>query len=215
MNSRHVEGSCIGDQGGAVRRVAMPGRTIRQNLLAPSGLGRSCTDAFREPAPVSNYVATIRVTPVLEAGQAFVDWRATVDSPPEEQARWVEQFEQKGFTVWRWRCAILWPVTGSLSASLARHRRHATDQFTPRVDPSIRTMVRVDRSICIRGTSASNAGCLPRSGQERLPAVLSGLQARSGGWDGQPGSAGFRIAGRQHAGQSASRPFIAEPGDRP
>ncbi len=47
-----------------------------------------------------NYVATIRVTPVAEAGQAFVDRRATFDRAPQEQARWVEQFEQKGFAVW-------------------------------------------------------------------------------------------------------------------
>jgi hypothetical protein len=178
----------------------MDGRTIRQNLLVYSGLGRSYTDAFCEPAPVSNDVATIRVMPVLETGQTVVDWRATFDCPPEEQARWVEQFEQKGFTVWLGHCAILWPVTGSLSASLARHRLHATDQFTPRVDPSIGTMVRVDRSICLRGTSASNAGCLPGSGQERLPAVLSGLASTI--W-GMGWATGFR--GHQDRLTSARR----------
>ena len=85
---------------GAVRCVAMPGRTIRQKLLAHSDRERSYTYSFLEPAPVPNYVATIRVTPVAETSQAFVDWRATFDCPPAELARWREQFEQKGFAVW-------------------------------------------------------------------------------------------------------------------
>jgi hypothetical protein len=85
---------------GAVRCVAMPGRTIRQKLLAHSDRERSYTYSCLEPAPVPNYVATIRVTPVAETSQAFVDWRATFDCPPAELARWREQFEQKGFAVW-------------------------------------------------------------------------------------------------------------------
>ena len=85
---------------GAVRCVSMPGRTIRQRLLAHSDRERSYTYSFLEPAPVPNYVATIRVTPVAETGQAFVDWRASFDCAPGEQARWVEQFEDKGFAVW-------------------------------------------------------------------------------------------------------------------
>jgi len=85
---------------GAVRCVTMPGRTIRQKLLAHSDRERSYTYSFLEPAPVPNYVATIRVTPVAETGQSFVDWRATFDCAPQEQARWIEQFEHKGFAVW-------------------------------------------------------------------------------------------------------------------
>lgn len=88
------------DQVGAVRHVVMPGRSIRQQLLAHSDRERSHTYSFLEPAPVPNYVATIRVTPVAETGQAFVDWRASFDCAPEERARWVEQFEEKGFAVW-------------------------------------------------------------------------------------------------------------------
>jgi hypothetical protein len=95
-----IEDGKMDDQVGAVRHVAMPGRTIRQRLLAHSDLERSYTYSFCEPAPVPNYVATIRVTPVAEAGQAFVDWRATFDCAPDEQARWVEQFERNGFAVW-------------------------------------------------------------------------------------------------------------------
>src|SRR4051812_12166458 len=82
---------------GAVRNVTMPGRAIRQKLLAHSDRERCYTYSFLEPAPVPNYVATIRVTPVAETGQAFVDWRASFDCAPAERDRWVDQFEQKGF----------------------------------------------------------------------------------------------------------------------
>ena len=85
---------------GAVRCVSMPGRTIRQKLLAHSDRERSYSYSFLEPAPVRNYVATIRVTPVVETGQAFVDWRASFDCASEERDRWIDQFEQKGFAVW-------------------------------------------------------------------------------------------------------------------
>jgi hypothetical protein len=95
-----IEDGQAGTEVGAVRRVVMPGRTIRQKLLAHSDRERSYTYSFLEPAPVSNYVATIRVTPVAETDQAFVDWRASFDCTPAEQARWVEQFERKGFAVW-------------------------------------------------------------------------------------------------------------------
>ena len=71
---------------GAVRHVAMPGRTIRQQLLAHSDRERSYTYSFLEPAPVRNYVATIRVTPVAETGQSFVERRASFDGAPEERA---------------------------------------------------------------------------------------------------------------------------------
>jgi hypothetical protein len=88
------------DQVGAVRCVTMPGRTIRQQLLAHSDRERSYTYSFLEPAPVQNYVATIAVTPVVETAQAFVTWQATFDCAPEECRRWTEQFEHKGFAVW-------------------------------------------------------------------------------------------------------------------
>jgi hypothetical protein len=95
-----IEGGKADAEVGAVRHVTMPGRAIPQKLLAHSDRERFYTYLFLEPAPVPNYVATIRVTPVTETGQAFVDWRATFDCAPDDQARWVDQFEQKGFAVW-------------------------------------------------------------------------------------------------------------------
>src|SRR5215475_12403077 len=95
-----IEDGKFGDQVGAVRRVTLPDRVIRQKLLAHSDIERFYTYLFCEPAPVRNYVATIHVVPVVESRQCFVEWQASFDCAEEESARWVDQFENNGFAVW-------------------------------------------------------------------------------------------------------------------
>jgi len=75
---------------------------LRQVLLAHSDHERAYTYAFASPPPfpVRDYVATIRVTPVVADNRAFVDWTAHFDCDLPERARWVEHFEQRGFAVW-------------------------------------------------------------------------------------------------------------------
>jgi hypothetical protein len=95
-----IEDGKAGDQVGAVRRVTLPDRVIRQKLLTHSDIERFYTYLFCEPAPVRNYVATIHVAPVVESRQCFVEWQASFDCAEEERARWVEHFEKNGFAVW-------------------------------------------------------------------------------------------------------------------
>jgi hypothetical protein len=97
-----IEDGKAADQVGAVRRVTTGERTLRQQLLAHSDRERSYTYSLCEPAPfpVRDYVATIRVVPVVADDRAFVEWTATFDCAADERARWVEQFERKGFAVW-------------------------------------------------------------------------------------------------------------------
>ena len=95
-----IEESKAGDQVGAVRRVTLPDAVIRQKLLAHSDLERSYSYLFCEPAPVRNYVATLRVTPVVDGGKAFVEWSATFDCPADESRRWIDFFEKEGFAGW-------------------------------------------------------------------------------------------------------------------
>lgn len=79
--SSEIEGGKSGDSVGAVRRVLYNGRTIRQRLLGQSDCERSQSYAFAEEGalPVDNYSATIRVTPIVDGDQAFVEWWATFD----------------------------------------------------------------------------------------------------------------------------------------
>jgi hypothetical protein len=97
-----MEDGRSGDQVGSVRRIAAQGNVLRQILLAHSDLDRSYSYAFASapPFPVQNYLATISVTPVVETGQAFVEWSATFDCADEDRERMIEHFEMKGFAVW-------------------------------------------------------------------------------------------------------------------
>ena len=97
-----IEDGRKGDQVGSVRRVIVGDKTLRQILLAHSDIDRSYTYAFASapPFPVRNYTATIRVTPVTERGQAFIDWWATFDCATGDDDRMIDQFENKGFAVW-------------------------------------------------------------------------------------------------------------------
>jgi Polyketide cyclase / dehydrase and lipid transport len=97
-----IEDCKAGDQVAAVRRVTMGEKVLRQKLLAHSDMERSYSYAFCDaaPFPVNNYLATIRVTPVTETGQAFVEWWATFDCAADEVERWTSFFQKDGFAVW-------------------------------------------------------------------------------------------------------------------
>jgi polyketide cyclase/dehydrase/lipid transport protein len=97
-----IEDGRKGDQVGSTRRFSNGGRSIRQILLAHSDLDRSYSYAFcnQPPFPVQHYLATIRVTPVVDTSQAFVEWWATFDCAPEDHDSMIEQFERGGFAVW-------------------------------------------------------------------------------------------------------------------
>jgi hypothetical protein len=97
-----IEHGRAGDAVGAVHRVRTSDRQIRQRLLAHSDLDRWYTYEFADsvPFPVRNYRATLRVTPVIDGGKAFVEWWATFDCTPEELERWTRYFEKEGFATW-------------------------------------------------------------------------------------------------------------------
>src|SRR5258708_33407554 len=89
-----IEDGKAGDQVWAVRRVTLGDKTIRQVLLAHSDRDRAYSYAFcgDAPFPVRDYLATIRVVPVVETSQAFVEWSATFDCAADARDRWVDHF---------------------------------------------------------------------------------------------------------------------------
>ncbi len=97
-----IEDGKASDQTGAVRRVIVGESVIRQKLLAHSDVDRSYTYSLCDPPPfpVRNYVATIRVTPIVETNKAFVEWWATFDCAADEYDRWTKFFENDGFAKW-------------------------------------------------------------------------------------------------------------------
>jgi hypothetical protein len=97
-----IEDGKRGDQVSAIRRVSVGDKIIRQALLAHSDVERSYTYTLLDPSPypVRDYLATIRVTPVVASGAAFVEWWATFDCAAGERERWTRHFEREGFAKW-------------------------------------------------------------------------------------------------------------------
>jgi hypothetical protein len=89
-----IEDGKSGDAVGAVRNVLYQGKRIRQVLLALSDVERSQSYAFcgEAPMPVTDYRATLRVSPVTDGGRAFVEWSASFDCPPERLGEWTSFF---------------------------------------------------------------------------------------------------------------------------
>jgi len=85
-----------------VRRFSNAGGTIRQLLVAHSDRDRAYSYQFCDPVPfpVRDYLAMIRVVPVVADNRAFVEWSATFDCALDERDRWVDHFENNGFAKW-------------------------------------------------------------------------------------------------------------------
>lgn len=83
-----IENGRSGDTVGAVRNVLYNGNRRRQKLLALSDVERTQTYGFESEPPIftHNFQATLRVTPVVDGGRAFVEWWATFDCEPERVA---------------------------------------------------------------------------------------------------------------------------------
>ena len=97
-----IEGGRHGDRIGSVRRFTNGEKAVRQVLHAHSDLDRSYsyTSLSDLPVPARDYLATIRVTPVVDGGRAFVEWWATFDAAPDDLGLCIDFFENKGFSVW-------------------------------------------------------------------------------------------------------------------
>lgn len=98
-----IEWAKAGDQVGAVRSIALGDGTMRrQVLLAHSDLDRFYTYGLCDPPylPLRDFIATLRVTPVVETDHAFVEWHATFDCAADERDRWTRYFEVDGFAKW-------------------------------------------------------------------------------------------------------------------
>jgi hypothetical protein len=78
--SRIEEGKS-GDTVGAVRSLLYQERQIRQRLLALSDVERMQIYEFcgAPSLPMTDFQATLRVTPIVDGDRAFVEWWATFD----------------------------------------------------------------------------------------------------------------------------------------
>ena len=94
-----VEDGKPSDQVGCVRNfTTTAGGHLRERLLSFSDLDRSFTyNILVSPMPIENYVATFAVKPITEGNKTFVEWYATFDVGPEDEARIRQQVGQDTF----------------------------------------------------------------------------------------------------------------------
>jgi hypothetical protein len=97
-----IEDDRGGDEVGAVRRFCYAGNWIRQRLTAHSERDRALTYAgldpfpFPEaagagaaaaPAPIT-YEGTIRLKPIVDGNQTFIEWFVRFDGQAQDAAQW-------------------------------------------------------------------------------------------------------------------------------
>jgi hypothetical protein len=95
-----MEAGKAGDAVGGVRAFSYGGERMRQRLLTHSDLDRSYTFELCDPNPMRNYQSTLRVSPVVNGNQAFIEWWATFDCAEDEESQWMTWLLHNGFPVW-------------------------------------------------------------------------------------------------------------------
>ena len=82
-----IEGGLPADKIGCVRNFELrQGGTIREQLLALSDYDFTCTYSILEsPMGVTDYVATVKVTPVIDGNRSFVEWSAEFGCEPARE----------------------------------------------------------------------------------------------------------------------------------
>jgi hypothetical protein len=95
----HVEDGKPSDQVGCVRNFKLTnGGHLRERLLSFSDLDRSFTyNILVSPLPLANYQATFHCLPITEGNKTFVEWYASFDTDPKNEAQLQEQVGRNTF----------------------------------------------------------------------------------------------------------------------
>lgn len=83
-----IENGLPSDRVGCVRNFNLKdGGNIREQLLSLSDFDLTFSYAILDsPLGVSNYVATVKLTPVTDGNRTFAEWSAEFDAPPGREA---------------------------------------------------------------------------------------------------------------------------------
>jgi len=88
VNDSRIENMMRADQIGCIRSFRLKdGGIIRERLLALSDYEMSCTYSILEsPMAVTDYIATLSLTPITDGNVTFAQWQADFDCPPDREA---------------------------------------------------------------------------------------------------------------------------------
>ena len=94
-----IENGLTSDRIGCVRYFhTREGGVIREQLLALSDYDYTFTYAILEsPMGVTDYVATLKLTPVTDGDRCFGEWTAEFNAPPEREAELTRYIGQEVF----------------------------------------------------------------------------------------------------------------------
>ncbi|GAA4343734.1 SRPBCC family protein [Variovorax defluvii] len=94
-----IENGQPADRVGCIRQFhTQGGGTIREKLLALSDYEYSCTyEILESPMGVSNYVATLKLTPVTDGGRCFAEWSAEFECAEGREGELAETIGQGVF----------------------------------------------------------------------------------------------------------------------
>ena len=85
VRESRIENGEPSDRVGCVRDFRLQnGDRLREQLLALSDYEYFCTYSILEsPMPLTNYVATLRFTPITDGDKSFAEWTAEFDCAPD------------------------------------------------------------------------------------------------------------------------------------
>ncbi len=92
IRDSRIENAEPSDKVGCVREFHLQnGDQLREQLLGLSDYDMFCTYSILEsPMPLSDYVATLRLTPVTDGDQCFIEWSAEFSSEPSQEKELIE-----------------------------------------------------------------------------------------------------------------------------
>ena len=84
IRDSRIEDALPSDKVGCIRNFNLQnGDNIREQLLGLSDYDMFCTYSILEsPMPLSDYVATLRLTPVTDGDRCFIEWSAEFSTDP-------------------------------------------------------------------------------------------------------------------------------------
>jgi hypothetical protein len=99
IRDSRIEDALPSDKVGCIRNFHLQnGDTIREQLLGLSDYDLFCTYAILEsPMPLTDYVATLKLTPVTDGDRCFVEWTAEFNCDPDKEQELVSSVGQNVF----------------------------------------------------------------------------------------------------------------------
>ena len=87
ISESRIEDALPSDKIGCIRNFNLQnGDNIREQLLGLSDYDLFCTYAILEsPMPLTDYIATLRLTPITDGDRCFAEWSAEFNCSPDNE----------------------------------------------------------------------------------------------------------------------------------